>query len=206
MGMLVAKQLAQALADRAQLLYLLSIDRPTHEEREQIASYATREELLCGWNEDWRALLASFLQDTGMLGKLPDIGHLFIQCVVAARVGILRGLLFDLHMDTEKEWDIPPQSKPWSAWLWISSIVLADGIPTPQMIDECWNMVIPLLIASGFDLEKPCVFSPAPSFTRRQWLEYQDPVRFQKACCAAQTIALENNTSKISVNSADRRL
>ena len=121
---------------------------------------------------------------------------------------VLGRLLLDCEMDVEAEIDFEMEgcAYGWSLWRWLSSIVLDDGVPDSQLMQSGWEVLLPLMIASGFDMDRPCAIHSVAHLSRWEWLEKQDATRLEVARVAAQGIILSRNTDASTCNSASRRI
>jgi hypothetical protein len=139
---------------------------------------------------------------------LPTQGHLMLAAAITPLPVVFARLLLDCKMDMESilDFDIDGKSHDWSLWTWLSSIVLDDGVVDSELMQMGWEVLLPVMLASGFDLHRPCGIYSVAHFSRMRWLEHQDSVRFEHAQVLAQAIILSRNTGSTTFNIASRRI
>lgn len=204
MTVLTPSQCKQAFAHRARLLEILGmpdIGRPLSDA--QMEFVHAHKDLLRGSSSQWDMLVASKVSFL-----MPTKSHVFVEAAMEPVPIVMGRLLLDCKMDAEAEVDFEMEGSAygWSLWRWLSSIVLDDGVPDSQLMQSGWEVLLPLMLASGFDMDRPCAIHSAAHLSRWEWLKKQDVTRLEAARVAAQGIILSRNTGASTCNSASRRI
>lgn len=203
---LQAQQLRECLDQRANLWRLL---HGPHEGQQALRQFNGAKHILEGMTDQWIELDRGLKHNPGMTGSLPSNGHVLIEACVGAEEHVLRRLLWNIEVDIERQWEIKGQTAPWSAWIWTASNVSNDGAVEKSFVEQTWNVLLPFLISSGLDLDKPTGFSPKSplsELSRFQWLERENPAQLDLALNKAYRLSMNRDWPTPSFNSASRRL
>lgn len=189
-------------------LWRLLYNSNADDDVQALQGFSGQDHILRGMTDQWLDLASLLSQDQGLDVPLPDQGHVFIEACVGSEEHVLRRLLWHVGVDMEQQWELPGQSLPWSAWVWVASNVMRDGAVEKPFVDQTWEVLLPYLVSAGFDLDKPTGFPSGPSskLTRAQWLERQGDGKLEKVMEDAFRISMHYKWPLPSFNSASRRL